>query len=472
MRKKVLSALLSVAMVSAMLVGCGSASPAAEPAEAASAESAAPDAAPDAATEAADSTAASSLAYTGDIEFMHYSTAEEANLENGGAASFRFAAETWADAHPDVNLTQNVLANDEYKEKITTLAAADDLPDMFLLQGMNTKAWADQGLIVDLTDAIASSPYADKYDQSKFYAFTADDKQYAFPALSDGTCSVVMYDKELWKEAGFDAYPETWEDVKKANDYFKTKDIYPVAFGNSGKWQINSCFISTVGDRFTGSDWTYSLIEKDGTAKFTDAAFVDALKFTQDIFASGLFNPDFNAVDNNAASDYFIAGEAASMIGGNWDVSYVKTNADEDLIARTGFAVIPQPEGATGSTKTHDTGMGYGIAISAKVAEDPDKLAACIDLAYEMTGTVFADYLASNYALSGLTKAAEPDLSKFDSFTSDFYKFYENPGCEIYDSYINSAVIDVLNTDLQTMLNGDIAPDKVAANAQAAYEAN
>ena len=51
-------------------------------------------------------------------------------------------------------LNQNVLANAEYKTQIATLAAAGDLPDVFLLQGMNTKEWAKQGLIMDLTDTI------------------------------------------------------------------------------------------------------------------------------------------------------------------------------------------------------------------------------------------------------------------------------------------------------------------------------
>ena len=36
----------------------------------------------------------------------------------------------------------------------------------------------------------------------------------------------------------------------------------------------------------------------------------------------------------------------------------------------------------------------------------------------------------------------------------------------------HSAVWDVLNTDLQTMMNGEISPEDVAANAQKAYEEN
>mgnify|MGYP002605345808 CR=1 FL=1 len=66
------------------------------------------------------------------------------------------------------------------------------------------------------------------------------------------------------------------------------------------------------------------------------------------------------------------------------------------------------------------------------------------------------------------------DLSKFDQITQDFYNYsyVDTTKCEIYDSYINSAVWDVLNTDLQTMMNGDMTPEDVAANAQKAYEEN
>ena len=140
------------------------------------------------------------------------------------------------------------------------------------------------------------------------------------------------------------------------------------------------------------------------------------------------------------------------------------------LIAKTGIAVLPQPDGATASQKTHDIGMGYGLAINPKVAEDPEKLAACLDLIYEITGPTFADYVAENFALTGLTQTADVDLSAFDQFTQDCYTFNENPGCEIYDSYIDSAVIGVLNQDVQAMLSGQMTPEEVAEETQAEYD--
>ncbi len=423
---------------------------------------------------AATDVAATDLAYTGELELMHYSTSEEAD-GNGGSDAFRTTIANWEAAHPDITLNQNVIANAEYKTEIATLAAADDLPDVFLLQGMNTIAWADQGLVMDLTDTIKSSPYYDDYNQAYFTPFTVGDKIYGFPALTGGTCTVVIYDKQMWKDAGFDEFPSTWEDVEKAAEYFNEQGITTIAFGNGGQWQANSCFLSTLGNRYTGPDWFSSLIAKDGAA-FTDDTFVAALKETQHLFnETSIFNEDFNAVTNEDAREYYISGDAAAFIGGNWDESYIWASLqDTDKFDQIGFAVLPQPADATEAPNSQNIGLGYAVAINPKVADDPDKLAAAIDLAEELTGPAFASYVAENYALGGLTKVDDVDLSAFDQITQDFYNwsYVDTETCEIYDSYIDSAVWSVLNTDLQTMMNGEMSPEDVAANAQAAYEEN
>lgn len=285
-----------------------------------------------------------------------------------------------------------------------------------------------------------------------------------------------MYDKQAWKDAGYDSFPDNWEDVKKADEYFKDNGYSEtIAFGNGGKWQINSCFLSVIGDRYTGGDWFQSLVDKGG-ASFTDQQFVDALTFTQDIFESGVFNEDFNAIGNEDAREYYISGDAPAYICGNWDVSYIQATLkeeDPELYENTGFAVLPQPEGATGSTGTQNIGLGYAVAINSKVADDPDKLAAAIDFAEYVTGPAFAKYVGENYALQGLTKA-DVDLSGFDQFTQDFYNYSytDTETCEIYDSYINSAVWEVLNTEVQSMLNGDTTPEEVAKKTQEAYTKN
>ncbi len=421
--------------------------------------------------------AATELEYKGELQLMHYSTSEESQ-GNGGSDGFRSVIAAWEKAHPDIKLNQNVLANAEYKTQIATLAAANDLPDVFLLQGMNTIAWANAGLVLDMTDIIKNSPYAADYNNAFFAPFTTPDgKIYGLPALTGGTCTVVIYDKAMWKEAGYETFPTTWAEVEKASEYFEGKGIDTIAFGNGGQWQMNSDFVSTLGNRYTGPEWFSSLIAKTG-AKFNDEAFVAALTETQRLFKdTKIFNEDFNTVTNEDAREYYIAGEAAAFIGGNWDESYIasvlKTD-NEEKFNNIGFAVLPQPADATKAPNSQNIGLGYAMAINPKVAEDPAKLAAAIDLCYELTGPAFSNFVAKYYALGGLTKVADVDLSNFDAVTQAFYKwsYVDTETCEIYDSYINSAVWSVLNTGMQAMCNGEKTPQEVADETQAAYEAN
>ena len=448
MKKQIISTVLTGAMVASMGLSAMAATPVAD----------------------------NELAYTGELEIMHYSTSEESE-GNGGSDGLRTVLAAWKEAHPEITLNENVLANAEYKTQIATLAAAGDLPDVFMLQGMNTKAWAEQGLIIDLTDTIKASPYYADYAENYFTPFKVGDSIYGYPVLTGGTCTVVIYDKAMWAEAGFDTFPSTWEEVEKAAEYFGEQGIDTIAFGNGGQWQANSCFLSTLGNRYTGPDWFQSLIDKSGAA-FTDEAFVAALAETQRLFTeTAIFNEDYNAITHEDAREYYISGDAAAFIGGNWDESYTRASlkeTDEETWNNMGFAVLPQPADATEAPTSQNIGLGYAVAINTKVTEDPDKLAAAIDLAQELTGPAFASYVAENYALGGLTKVADVDLSAFDQITQDFYNwsYVDTEKCEIYDSYINGAVWGVLNTDLQTLMNGEMTPEEVAANAQAAYEEN
>ncbi|MBO5192504.1 MAG: hypothetical protein J6C22_16095 [Bacteroides sp.] len=472
MKRKALGILLTVAMVATMLTGCGGGDDTTTDSSAPAADSSAP--AADSSAPAADNAGdTAATGYTGTLSIMHYSTSEESQ-GNGGSDGFRTVLANWIAAHPDITVEENVLANDDYKTQIATLANANDLPDVFLLQGMNTMAWAEQGLVLDMTSYIEASPYYADYNQAYFTPFKdAEGKIYGLPVLTGGTCTVVMYDKTVWG----DTFPTTWADVEaKAADIIASGKT-PIAFGNSGQWQANSCFISTLADRYTGPDWYLSIINKGG-AKFTDPEFVAALAETQRLFNdTEIFNADFNAVSNEDAREYYISGDATAFIGGNWDVSYVGATLKEmgsDLYTNTGFAVLPQSADAAHQRNSQNIGLGYAVAINPAVAEDPAKLEAALDLAYTLTGPEFSAFVAENYALGGLTAAPEVDWSKFDQWDVDFYNwsYVDTEACEIYDSYVSSAVWGILNADMQAMMNGDMAPEDVAANAQAAYEAN
>ncbi len=460
--KKKLIALTMAAVMVASLAGCGSAA------------TSTPDTASESTTsktEVAATGDSTATGYTGEITYMHFSTSEEAD-GNGGSDGHRTMIANFKANHPEITLTEEILNNGDYKTQIATYAAAGELPDVFLLQGMNTISWVEQGLVVDLTDSILTSPYKDSYNMDYLVPFTVEGKYYGYPVLTGGTCTVVVYDAALWKEAGFDSFPTTWDEVEQAKTYFDSIGIDTLGFGNSGQWNLNSDFVSCLGYQYTGTEWFSNIIAGNGKASFTDPEFVAALTETQYLFHdAGLFNKDFNSITNESAREYYISGDCAAYICGNWDVDYIRANLDEEKLANTKFAVLPKAADATNYEKFQNIGLGYAVAINSKVAEDPEKLAACIELAQYLTGPDFAAYVGENYALGGFC-AGEFDLSAFSQFQIDFYNFsyVDNKGCEIYDSYVDNSVWSVLNTEMQEMVNGDKTPAEVAADTQAAYE--
>lgn len=417
---------------------------------------------------------ASDLAYSGEINFMHYSTSEEAE-GNGSSDGFRACIAAWDEAHPDITLNQDVLANADYKTQIATKAAADDLPDVFLLQGMNTANWAKQGLVLDLTDIIAASPDASGYNMDLMVPFTSEGRYYAMPAVSGGTCTVVIYDAAMWKEAGFDSFPATWEEVEKASEYFNGQGIDTIAFGNGGQWQMNSSFLSCFGYQYTGTEWFDHIIAGDGKASFADADFVKALEKTKYLFAdTKIFNSDFNSVTNEDAREYFIAGDAAAFIGGNWDYSYIAETLKDDAekIGNMKIAVLPEGAEASHYENMQNNGFGYGLAINAKVAEDKDKLDACIDLIEYLTGPAFAEYVGSKYGLGAFYKA-DFDTSGLNPWDVDLYNYsyVDNKAVAIYDSFLGGDVWNTLNPGLQDLTSGKTDAQSLAEATQKAYEA-
>ena len=419
-------------------------------------------------------TSASELAYKGEINFMHYSTSEEAE-GNGSSDGFRSCIAAWEEAHPDIALNQDILANVDYKTQIATKAAANDLPDVFLLQGSNTANWAKQGLVLDLTDIIASSPDASGYNMDLLVPFTSEGKYYALPAVSGGTCTVVIYDAALWKEAGYDSFPATWKEVEKASEYFNEKGMDTIAFGNAGQWQMNSCFLSCFGYQYTGTEWFNHIIAGDGQASFEDEGFVKALENTRHLFAdTKIFNSDYNAVTNEDAREYFISGDAAAFIGGNWDYSYIAETLKDDAekIGNMKIAVLPEGDGAAAYEKMQNNGFGYGLAINADVAGDKDKLDACIDLIEYLTGPSFAEYVGSKYGLGAFYKA-DFDTTGLNPWDIDLYNYsyVDNKAVAIYDSFLGGDVWNTLNPGLQDLTSGKTDAAALAGATQEAYTA-
>ncbi|MGB4661696.1 MAG: extracellular solute-binding protein, partial [Mobilitalea sp.] len=95
------------------------------------------------ATTAPEATAVVTEGMTGAFSLFHFH-------EEGGAgtsAAFWSAADKFTTANAGVTIDYQFTDSDNYEEKLTTLMAGDELPDVFLTKGDMLSTLADAGLI-------------------------------------------------------------------------------------------------------------------------------------------------------------------------------------------------------------------------------------------------------------------------------------------------------------------------------------
>jgi len=367
--------------------------------------------------------------------------------------------------NPNVTIEETMMDQADYHVKMQAQAAAGDLPDVFFLKGSWTTMFVDNEAVAPINEYLDALPFKDQYRSGIFDAVNRDGQFYGSP-FQFAITSVVYYNADLWKKAGYDSFPTTWDEVFAANEKFKEMGVYTIALGNRDKWPYESCILSALGDRFTGTEWTNSIIAQDGAAKFTDQPFVDALALSQKLATSGVFNPDFNTITNEQAQSYFLDGKAATCIEGYWALSRLESLGTPEFLANMKLTLLPGVDGGKGSAGSTSGGCGWYLAVNSQL--EGAKKDAAMALVFAITGQEFSNYLAENYGLAGACVTGDVDVTKFPETTQDYLKLMTTAQfTPIYDILMEGSVIETMNAGLQDLLNNTVTPEALAEAIQA-----
>ena len=123
--------------------------------------------------------------------------------------------------------------------------------------------------------------------------------------------NLVFYNTKMWKDAGYDKFPGTIDELIKAGAAFKAIGKDTLAFGDSGKWFAPSLYASALVAAYCGSDWLSSM-QAGTSGKWTDQRFVDSMKKLREM--SVLFNKDCITQDDMWALGWYIQGNAAATV--------------------------------------------------------------------------------------------------------------------------------------------------------------
>ena len=200
-----------------------------------------------------------------ELTVAHYYLEEE-RQSNAVGDSYLTMLEKWQEENPNVTVTQQAMSQSDYTTKIQAQAAVNEMPDIFMVKGSWVDNFVENDLMAPINDYLDQYEYKDQFKSGVFDVATRDGQIYGMPNQMSLT-SIVYYNENLWKEAGYDTFPDNWEDIFAAAKKFEEKGISAFSLGNKDKWPAESCLLSTIGDRYTGQKWTQSIIAKDGTAK-------------------------------------------------------------------------------------------------------------------------------------------------------------------------------------------------------------
>lgn len=397
-----------------------------------------------------------------ELTLSHYYLEEERE-SSAVVGSYLHMVDEWEKVNPDVKLTKQVMAQSDYSTKIQAQAAVNEVPDIFLLKGSWVDNFVENGIVAPMNDYLDQYEYKDKFREGVFDAATRDGQIYGIPNQMT-VSSVVYYNEELWKSIGYDTFPDNWKDIEEAAKKFEEKGISTISLGNSEKWPAESCILSALGDRYTGTDWTNGIIEKDGKAKFTDEGFIKALGQLQELAANGVLNPDFNTITETQGVEYYTQGKSASVVSGHWAVATIEGFAEPEVLKNTKTAVLPAADG--GTVDKTSGGCGWYLAVNKNLTGE--KLDKAMDFVLSTSGYELCEYAEKTYGLMGAADAGDVDTSKLPALTQNYLELVN--GLEltpVYDLVMDGAVIEVMNTGIQDLLNGSKEPGDLAAEIQA-----
>lgn len=216
MRKKLISLLLTGVLTASLLAGCGSTDNSAASENTAAAEETA---------SAEEDQEAVDLVGTETTEEAVEITYANFNASGGNEETLQKMYEAFHEEYPNITVNIETIGYDDYFTQMQTRVAGGTAPDCYELNIENFAAYANKGVLAELTGIDTSG-----YNATALNAFSVNGKQYGVPGNFSNV--VLIYNKDLFDQAGV-SYPTddwTWDDAMEACEKISAlgDDIYGI----------------------------------------------------------------------------------------------------------------------------------------------------------------------------------------------------------------------------------------------------
>ena len=383
MKKKLLAAMLCVAMAATSLVGCGGSGDSGK-----------------------DTDTAKSSEKGSDEEKVELTIWETSRNKDDWYTSME---KKFLEEHPNITLNKVVKEGDPGNEFYQAVASGT-APDLVNCSFTMMDSYITSGILEPLNQ------YTDEWDEwgnfTKEYVdmFTKDGKVYGVP--NQVAPMLFGYNKALFEEAGIKEPPKTWDEAvevaKKINDPDNQVAGYATLAAEWTEWFFQYYVWQAGGDLTKENE--------DGTAEltFTDPAVIKAAEYYQKLKSEGVLQSDLTLKFSDLVTNFGLGKIGMMPFAGDWVSEAITKGIDPDDIG----LCLP-PAGPSGKQTTAIGGDCW--VINAK-ADQAKKDAAWEYIKY-YTGKDYRTSYFENLATKG---APNPVIIPRDDMSiTDFYEFPE-----------------------------------------------
>jgi raffinose/stachyose/melibiose transport system substrate-binding protein len=363
-------------------------------------------------------------------------------------------AELYAETHPGFSLNADTTPDrPSYLQRVQTLAAANQLPDLFDTDATPFAArLRDADRLVNVGELLEEEGLLDEFRPAAlgYQAFIEDGSIYMIPL--EMQMEWFWYNRDIFEEVGIEP-PATIEGIVDLCAPLREAGYIPLAVDGVDGWPLmrNLAFIPF---RLTGNDYIFQLSR--GNASLGDEPGRRAVEWIYDLGQNACFQAGFAADDYVAARNLFASGQAAMYYMGTWEIpTFTSDDIDPAVRDAIDFFTLPTTEGATTDINEYITPSGIGMAINAATFDD-----AVLD---------WVRFLIAEYPARYTAKQQFSPL-KSEPLTEGVSELYqkaavelENYGTEVgvpWDTQLDPASNGRMQQELVLLATGEITPDQ------------
>lgn len=348
-------------------------------------------------------------------------------------AEFTKLVAAFEKANPEIKVTVNTTAHEQYKTQLPNWLNSKNAPDIVTwFAGYRTQAFAAKGLLEPIDDVFAGG--MEKEFPAAFKgASSYNGKVYFMP--QSWYWWAVYYNKDVFAKNNLKT-PQTWEEFLVVCETLKKAGVAPIAIGAKDTWTAGGWF-DYMDSAVNGGEFHQQLTA--GKVAYTDPKVKETFKYLADLSAKGYIIPNANSYSWQEAATKLFNGEAGMYLMGQF-IKDVAPEGKKDSIDFFNFPIV------NGNTKyTVDTPTdGYMIPANAQHKQAAKKFMAFLATkeAQEMFCKPLGRLAANiNVPVPNADAQRGLDMVKGASFAA---QFYDRDAPEEMAAKGMNAIVDIL----------------------------